>query len=153
MPHQFKVTRQVEFAETDMAGIVHFSNFFKMMENTEHAFYRSLGFSVVAEGGDGSHVGWPRVHAECDYTYPLRFEDTVEVELLVRKKGEKTLTYDFHFRRVKPGPVQEVATGSLVVVAVSFDKRSGVMKSVPLPAGFREQIEAAPAAMLERKGE
>jgi len=29
MPAIFKMTRQVEFAETDMAGIVHFVNFFR----------------------------------------------------------------------------------------------------------------------------
>ena len=35
--------RRVEFAETDMAGQVHFSNFFRYMEAAEHAFFRSLG--------------------------------------------------------------------------------------------------------------
>ncbi|MDB6148705.1 MAG: thioesterase superfamily protein, partial [Chthoniobacter sp.] len=38
MPYEFKLLRRVEFAETDMAGIVHFSNFFRMMEAAEHAF-------------------------------------------------------------------------------------------------------------------
>ena len=40
--------RTVEFSETDMAGIVHYSNFFRYMESAEHAFFRALGFSVVA---------------------------------------------------------------------------------------------------------
>jgi len=47
MPYEFKATRQVEFSETDMAGIMHYSNFFRFMETAEHGFYRSLGFSVV----------------------------------------------------------------------------------------------------------
>ena len=47
MAFEFKLTHRVAFAETDMAGIVHFSNFFRYMENTEHAFYRSLGWSVI----------------------------------------------------------------------------------------------------------
>ena len=46
MPYEFKAVRRVEFSETDMAGIVHFSNFFRMMEATEHAFFRSLGFTI-----------------------------------------------------------------------------------------------------------
>jgi acyl-CoA thioester hydrolase len=33
MAFEFKLTRRVEFAETDMAGIVHFSNFFRYMES------------------------------------------------------------------------------------------------------------------------
>ena len=47
MAHEFTLTRRVEFSETDMAGIVHFSNFFRFMESAEHAFFRSLGFSVA----------------------------------------------------------------------------------------------------------
>ena len=47
MPYEFKVQRRVEFSETDMAGIMHYSNFFRFMETAEHAFYRDLGHSVV----------------------------------------------------------------------------------------------------------
>ena len=51
---EFKLTRRIEFAETDMAGIVHFANFFRMMEATEHAFFRSLGF-FHPRSGSGRH--------------------------------------------------------------------------------------------------
>ena len=44
----FRVKRRVEFADTDMAGIVHFSAFFVYMEQAEHELLRSLGLSVVA---------------------------------------------------------------------------------------------------------
>ena len=47
MTYDFNVERRVEFSETDMAGIMHYSNFFRFMETAEHAFYRSLGHSVV----------------------------------------------------------------------------------------------------------
>src|SRR6266567_4049143 len=73
MASEFKVVRRVEFSETDMAGIVHYSNFFRYMEAAEHEFFRSLGFSVVTMQVDPP-VGWPRVHAECDYQQPLPFE-------------------------------------------------------------------------------
>ena len=32
MIDEFRTTRMVEFSETDMAGIVHFANFFRYME-------------------------------------------------------------------------------------------------------------------------
>ena len=35
MAYEFKVTRRVEFSETDMVGIVHYSNFFRYMETAE----------------------------------------------------------------------------------------------------------------------
>ena len=65
MPYEFKLTRRVEFAETDMAGIVHFSNFFRMMEATEHAFFRSLGLTIHGHE-HGTTTGWPRVSASFD---------------------------------------------------------------------------------------
>ena len=43
MSYEFQITRRVEFSETDMAGIMHFSNYFRFMETAEHAFFRSLG--------------------------------------------------------------------------------------------------------------
>ena len=75
----------MEFSDTDMAGIMHFSNFFRFMETAEHGFYRSLGFSVIMPETD-PRLGWPRVHAGCDYRKPLRFEDLVEIHLLVSEK-------------------------------------------------------------------
>ena len=142
MPHEFKVVRRVEFAETDMAGIMHFANFFRFMEAAEHAFLRSLGTSVHAEF-DGRTIGWPRVRVECDYKRPLRFEDEVEVHLLVREKREKSLAYEFIFHRVAE-PAQEVARGSFTVVCVSMDAHSGQMKAAPIPDFIARQIEVAP---------
>ena len=42
----FKTKRRVEFADTDLAGIVHFAMFFKYMEEAEHQFWRSVDLSV-----------------------------------------------------------------------------------------------------------
>ena len=70
MTFEFTTKRRIHFAETDLAGIVHFSNYFRYMEVAEHEFLRSLGISVHAEI-DGRLVGWPRVRAECSYRAPL----------------------------------------------------------------------------------
>jgi acyl-CoA thioester hydrolase len=145
--HEFKVTRQVEFSETDMAGIMHFSNFFRFMETAEHGFFRSLGFSIHSASPHET-VGWPRVHAECDYKHPLRFEDVVEISLTVREKKRKTLTYGFVFRRVTE-PVRDVAYGALVVACVRYDKASGTMTSIPIPEAISKRIEAAPGERLD----
>ena len=94
MAHEFTITRRVEFNETDAAGIVHFSNYFRYMEYAEHAFFRSLGRSIVDHDLD---VGWPRVHCHCDYKKPLKFEDEVEIQLLVSARTSKSLSYQFRF--------------------------------------------------------
>jgi acyl-CoA thioester hydrolase len=146
MSYEFKTTRRVEFCETDMAGIMHFANFFRYMEFAEHAFYRSLGFSVTL-AKEGGFKGLPRVHASCDFRAPLRCEDEVEIHLLVREKKSKVLTYDFIFRKAGV----EVAHGALTVVCVEFDAATRSMKSVPLPSLMAEKIAVAPRGLLPAK--
>jgi YbgC/YbaW family acyl-CoA thioester hydrolase len=142
MPWEFTMLQRVAFADTDMAGIVHFANFFRYMENAEHAFFRSLGSSIHTEA-EGRTFGWPRVRAACEYRQPLRFEDEVEVHLRVREKKARSLTYDFTFRKVSGDAPVEVARGSLTVVCVAMDA-SGTMKAVPIPEFIARQIEVAP---------
>src|SRR5258706_14567255 len=130
MPYEFKATRRVEFSDTDMAGIMHYSNFFRFMETAEHGFYRSLGFSVVMPETD-PRLGWPRVHAECDYKKPLRFEDLVEIHLLVSEKRSKSITFMFRFRKLNDSSL-EVARGALTIVCVAH-RADGTMSAHAIP--------------------
>jgi YbgC/YbaW family acyl-CoA thioester hydrolase len=149
MSYEFKATRRVEFSDTDMAGIMHYSNFFRFMETAEHAFFRSLGLSIAMGEADPS-VGWPRVHAECDFKAPLRFEDEVEIHLLVSEKKSKSLSYIFKFRKMNgPAPV-EVARGALTVVCVSH-RPGGKMSACAIPKSIADKIEVAPPELLEQK--
>jgi acyl-CoA thioester hydrolase len=145
MPYEYRIIRQVEFSETDMAGIVHYSNFFRYMEAAEHAFFRSLGYSVVTRNVDPP-VGWPRVHAECDYRRPLRFEDEIEVRMYVTKKKSKSLTYGFWFRKIDGEQFVDIATGSLTVVCVTH--KNGKMKAAMIPKEISKKIEVTPAKIL-----
>jgi YbgC/YbaW family acyl-CoA thioester hydrolase len=146
MSYEFQITRRVEFSETDLAGIMHFSNFFRFMESAEHAFFRSLGFSV-ARSRDGLEVCLPRVHAECDYAIPLRFEDEVLVRLLVERKGRRSLTYQFRFSRLNGTSAEEVARGRLTVASVER-RTHRTLKAVPLPKAIADKIQQAPAQLL-----
>lgn len=146
MPYEFKARRMVEFNDTDMAGIMHYSNFFRFMETAEHGFYRSLGFSVANNALD-PRVGWPRVHASCDFRRPLRFEDVVEIHLLVTEKKSKALSYQFRFNKILGESREEAARGALTVVCV-IHGADGVMKSAPIPAEIAARIELAPPEIL-----
>ena len=96
MPYEYHTTRRIEWADTDAAGIIHFSRYFCFMEEVEHEFLRSLGLSCMMER-DGQRVTWPRVNASCDFIRPVRFEDVVDVHLAVKRKGQKSLTFGFVF--------------------------------------------------------
>jgi acyl-CoA thioester hydrolase len=145
MAFEFKIARRVEFSDTDMAGIVHYSNFFRYMEAAEHAFFRSLGFSIVARPGNPP-VSWPRVRAECHYAQPLRFEDEVEVHLLVSEKKSRSLSYQFRFRKLNANPAVEVARGSLTVVCVT--QQHGTMVAAPIPKSIADKMDVAPRELL-----
>jgi YbgC/YbaW family acyl-CoA thioester hydrolase len=72
----------VAFAETDMAGVVHFSCYLKYMEEAEHAMWRDAGLSIVP---DDAEIGFPRVAASVEYHAPLRFEDVFQVDVRIEK--------------------------------------------------------------------
>lgn len=158
MAYEYRLTRRVEFSETDRSGTVHFTNFLRYMESAEHAFFRSLGFSIHtahpeaagAEAAGSEAIGWPRVHASCEVTGPLRFEDSVEVRLLVRERRQKSIVYEFVFRKMNDDSPTEVARGSLAVVCVRRDSATGKMTAVPIPKLIAGKIEAAPAELLAR---
>ena len=147
MAYEFKAARRVEFADTDMAGIMHYSNFFRFMETAEHGFFRSLGFSIAMDHMNPP-VGWPRVHAECDYLQPLRFEDEVEIHMLVSEKKTKSLSYVFRFRKLNAAPPVEVARGRVTVVCVTRDVH-GKMSAANIPKTIAEKIKVAPAEALK----
>ena len=142
MAFEFRCQRRIEFADTDMAGIVHFANFFRFMEEAEHAFLRSLGLSVFANI-DGEVVSWPRVRAECSYRTPIAFEEMLEIHLLVREKTRKSITYNFRFYKEDS---TVVALGLLTVVCVAFDPATQKMSAISIPQVIDEKIEAVPAS-------
>jgi YbgC/YbaW family acyl-CoA thioester hydrolase len=135
MLSEFTFTRRVDFGETDAAGIVHYSNFFRYMEACEHAFFRSLGTSIVDKS---SGIGWPRVQASCDYRKPLYFEDEFTVVLRVTGKTSKSLSYEFIFDKDNI----EVARGSLTVCCVRRDE-TGEMKATEIPITIADKIGIA----------
>jgi acyl-CoA thioesterase FadM len=109
-----------------------------------------LGFTIAPRQFEAGHpkVGWPRVHASCDYHQPLRFEDLVEIHLLIAEKKSKAITYQFRFRKLGDGDGKEVARGKLTVVCVGYDEASGAMKATSIPPEIAGRIEAAPAELF-----
>jgi len=133
----FHTTRRVEFADTDMAGIVHFANFFRFMEAAEVEFLRSRGVSV-AMSWEGDRIGFPRVAASCDYLAPVTFGDVMDVAVSIERLGTKSVTYGFEF--TKDGQVIARGQVSSVCCRILDDHK---MESMTIPASFRARIEAA----------
>jgi YbgC/YbaW family acyl-CoA thioester hydrolase len=145
MPYEFKAVRRVEFSDTDMAGLMHFSNYFRFMETAEYGFFRSLGFSIVKTGDPP--VGFPRVHAECDFKIPLYFEDEVEIHLLVAEIRAKSLAYAFRLRKLNAAPPAQVARGAMIAACVKYEA-DGRMAACAIPKFVLDKIQVAPPELL-----
>ena len=132
----------MQFYETDVAGIVHFSWFFRYMEEAEHALWRSVGLSIHPEQSD---IGWPRVAAACEFHRPLKFEQEVDVTIRVTELTKRTITYGCEIRQ----DGQRVATGTLKIACVS--KVPGApMKSVEIPEVIASRFKPfAPTSNLQ----
>ena len=147
MPYEFTLSHRVEFAETDMAGIVHFANFFRMMENAEHAFFRSLGFTIHGHEV-GTTLGWPRVNAACEFLKPLRFDEVVDIQLLVAEVRSRSIRYAFRFWKNEDGQRIEVARGGVTAVCATVNKATGKLGATEIPEAIRAAITPAPAEIL-----
>ena len=133
----FSHYRQVEYAETDMAGVVHYSEFFRYMESAEHAFLRSLGLSVSMDHGD-RHLSWPRVSCAFDFRKPLRFEDEFEIRLTIERIGGTSVTFHAVIMRGE----EELAAGRSTSVCCHMEP-GGAMTAVTIPDEIRDRLEQA----------
>jgi len=137
MPSEFFTKRKVEFADTDMAGIMHFARFFVFMETAEHEFLNSLGTSVSTTF-EGNKIGWPRISVKCEYMSPLKFEDVVDIHLMVARKGTKSMTYQFDFKHDS----KLMAKGE-VSAACCVCNPGEPIRAIPIPAELAAQLEEA----------
>ena len=127
----------MQFHETDAAGMVHFSCFYRYMEEAEHALWRAAGLSIAPPG---ARVGFPRVAASFDFRRPLRFEDEFDVHIRIVEIGERSICYAADV--TKAG--ERVATGGLTVACVARTP-GGALRSTPIPPEIARRFEAADA--------
>jgi acyl-CoA thioester hydrolase len=107
------------------------------MESCEVAFYRSLDLPLISFV-PGKTIGWPRVDVSCQYFAPLRFNDSVDVRLFVKKLGKRSVTYIFQFR--KEGKL--MAQGEMSAVCVTSDAK-GEMVAQLLPENVVARLQPA----------
>jgi acyl-CoA thioester hydrolase len=140
MSKSFRTRRLVEFSDTDMAGIMHFSAYFRYMEASEHELLRSIGLSVYSEI-DGGAISFPRVAAACNYSSPVRCENVLDIDVVVKRVGTKSVTYVFRFAHNG----RDVATGEMTSVCCRVDHGKPPV-SIPIPDAFaaklREMVSA-----------
>ena len=132
MPRELRLRRRVQFYETDVAGIVHFSWFFRYMEEAEHALWREAGLSIHPPE---SPIGWPRVAAACEFHRALKFEQEFDVAIRVTEITRRTISYACEMTQ----DGQKIATGTLKIACI-VKLPDGAMKSTEIPPGVRSRF-------------
>lgn len=134
--------RRVEFHETDRAGMVHYSNYFRYADTAVGEFFRVLALPGPLTnywgGTRDEEYDWPYASASCDFKKPLQFDDLLDVHIWVQRIGNKSLTFGIAFQVAGA----EVARGQLVVVCSKGVQ--GTPRTVEIPAIIRERL-AVPA--------
>ena len=136
MPH-FIHQREVDFADTDMGGIVHFARYLVYSETAEHRLLESLGHSVVNADENGCMLCWPRVSVSADYLRPIHFGQTVAIEVNLVRVGGSSIDYLFELRCGDDlcARIQET------VVHCRLHETDGI-QAVRIPDPLREKLQS-----------
>ncbi len=128
----YKATWKISFGEIDYASIVYYPNFFDYFQRTEEAFMEHIGFPypyLIGELG----IGFPIVHVEADFKRPVRYGDSIDINLEVAQLGSHSVT--FAFRVFKGCELCAEAR----IKHVTIDKAA--FKTIEVPSELRARLE------------
>ena len=134
----------VRFADVDHAGIVYYPRFFHLFHVAFEELWRTrIGAHAYAELIDRERVGFPAVHAECNFVAPLRFGDSAEIEVTIPRLGAKSITFRYRIHRAADERPRTLCAEGQVVCAV-VDLARFVAVAVP------ERVGALLADLVEQ---
>ena len=128
----FKRSFRVRWADTDVALVMHFTNYLRYFEACEEDFYRSIS-SPLNEVQRKYGIILPRVEAHCIYKAACPFNDVLDIMMRVRVVAKKTITWGFQAVRRRDGKL--AAEGSINCIAVNSD-----WKAVNLPVHLAKMV-------------
>ncbi len=118
--------------------MVHFSVFFRYMEEAEHAVWRAAGIDILRTQLAKQPTSWPRISASFDFKAPLRFQDEFEVRTEIAAVTRSTIQWAHVLTR------GETVIGTGTVTAVCVNKNpDGSMKSARIPDEIISRLRAA----------
>lgn len=132
MPFRTAVT--VRFGDVDHAGIVFYPKFFIYFHEAFERFFDDAGLAYHVLLGEAG-VGFPTVHIETDYKLPLKYGDSLDLEVSVPKIGKRSATFRYDGYRHRDG--KHACTALITVACV--DMKS--FKAIDLPTDLRVLFE------------
>ncbi len=122
----------IKLHETDAAGLLFFSNQFKLLHDAYESLLESIGFSFARLLLEKDYF-LPIVHAESDYKAPLFVGDRVTIEIKIGKIGDTSFTFEYILRNDEQ---KIVGTGKTVHVTINKKTRT----KISLPPDMRQTL-------------
>ena len=129
----FTYQTKIKLHETDAAGILFFSNQFKMIHDAYECVLENIGFGF-ADLIRNEDFFLPIVHAESDYKKPLFVGDLIEIQVRLTHIGTTSFTFEYDLLNSSQNTV-----GTAKTIHVTIDKKT--RKKIPLPPLMRSKIQ------------
>ncbi len=113
----FQFPRQVRWRDTDASGFAHMAAYINWMEETEYAFLRARGLSVVLSDDKG-RIGFPRWESELEILTPVTLDEELLVSLRLSRLDGKLISY--HFETIRVADKALVAVGQFTLACCRF---------------------------------
>lgn len=142
----FTYATPVRFADVDHAGIVYYPRFFHFFHLAFEELWRArIGARAYSQLIDRDGVGFPAVHAECDFKGPLAFGDIAEIELGVARLGARSITFRYRVYRAADDERERslCAEGQVVTAVVDLAKFAAIAVPERVVAMLADLVEPA----------
>jgi 1,4-dihydroxy-2-naphthoyl-CoA hydrolase len=122
---------QIRLQEVDHAGVMFFAHLFSHAHDAYAEMMQSMGFplqQIIA--AEEYHI--PLVHAEADYTAPLRHGQLAEVRIYIESLGNSSFTLNYEFN-TGDGLCARASTRHVVM-------DPGTGRSISIPDDLRQKL-------------
>ncbi len=131
----FRSQLKIRFGDIDHAGIVYYPRFLHYFHVALEEFLGQeleIDYPVLI---DEHRIGLPTVHLETDFSRPLRYGDSIEVEVSVLNFGKTSMT--FGYRVFKQDEDKPSIIGHNVTVCLDMD----TFNKKDIPDWLRQRLE------------
>ena len=132
----FRYQTTLKLRDTDAAGVAFFASYFAIAHDAYETWIDHQGVTLKEWLGE---VHLPIVHAQSDYSAPLRLGDAFTVELTCARVGSRSFTLSYVFRSGKHCDSSSSILARLETVHVAVAQEE--MRSISIPDALRNPLE------------
>jgi acyl-CoA thioester hydrolase len=129
----FRITERVRWIDCDAAQIIYYGSYIRFFEIAETEMYRSVGLPYAVAFKALNCFPIRRVY-HCEYIYPARLDDLIEIAVWISRWGRTSFTISF--RITIAGADTLLAEGYCGLVTVGLDDK----RPLPIPGILREKL-------------